>query len=104
MTRILLLVLFAALPFQVAAGETDYVKYICTDPHGAAEVVHKSNELIMGLSPLPSGCEWLLPGTVGDIHETLFHMNTPNQETARIAEVTVNGEFGYSSGIVWLLF
>lgn len=104
MTRMFAFVLFLILPFSAAAEETDFVKYICNNPDGAIEVVHNSNELIMGLSPLPGGCKWLLPATVGQIHDTVAHMNTPNQETARIAEVTVNGEHGYSSGIVWLLF
>jgi hypothetical protein len=98
--------LFAALaatPGRTSAQEVDLVKFICTSAGGVHDVILRAESLVMGLSPLPGGCEWLPPETYGTIGETVSHIDTPGHRVARISRVRVQGRAGLSAGLVELL-
>ncbi len=83
-----------------AQMETTFVKFICTSAPAVVEVVVRVDDLIYGLSPLPTGCTWLPFNTTGTVFETVQHIRTPDGRTARVSRVVVGGRKGFSAGLV----
>lgn len=102
MKRILMTALVALAASPVFADENELIKFICNNHYAVADVA-LNNELIIGLSPLPGGCQWISPVAIGKIGQTIRIIDIAPGVYSRITEVTVNGMTGYSAGIVDLL-
>ena len=92
-------------PFLGGAGvsEIAVVRFVCTSPGAVLDVIRRSDDLIIGLSPLPSGCAWQPMGTTGRIGQTLFYVDGPGGRVARVSPTEVDTQSGFSAGLVELL-
>jgi hypothetical protein len=91
------------LPGATTASEIELVKFVCTSEGAVVDVVGRVADLIIGLSPLPSGCAWLSPKTYGTIGDTMFQVDAPGGRVARISRVFADGHVGFSAGLIELL-
>ena len=92
----------ALLATPAYAEEIQLVRFICSSPHTVSAVVW-NEENIFGITPLPNGCEWVIPFEYGTIGDTVQTINAPEDQYARISHVTINGKKGFSAGIVHLI-
>ena len=92
-----------SLPVETAAQEVKLVKFLCSSEGGVVDVASRADDLIIGLSPLPSGCAWLPPETYGMIGDTKFQFEVQEGRVARISRVEAVGRVGFSAGLVELL-
>lgn len=100
---LLLTATLASLPAGTGAKEIKLVRFVCGSEGAVVDVVSRADDLIMGLSPLPSGCAWLPIGTYGLIGETMFHLDVPGGRVARISRVTTDHCAGFSAGLIELM-
>ena len=84
-------------------NEVAIVRFVCTTPGAVLDVILRADDLIIGLSPLPSGCAWQPVGTTGRIGETLFYADGPGGRAARISSTEIDTQTGFSAGLVELL-
>ena len=100
--------LVAALGLTLVLGgagrpETAIVRFVCTTPGAVLDVILRADDLIIGLSPLPSGCAWQPSGTTGRIGETMFYTDGPGGRVARVSSTEIDTRRGFSAGLVELL-
>lgn len=92
------------LPACASAGEyTTTVKFTCTSQSAAEEVVWTRADLIVGLSPLPGGCEWVYPVLVGTVGETVEYIDVGRGYQARINRVRLGELEAFSAGVDFLM-
>ena len=102
--KVAVVTLALALSADTAAAEdVQLVKFLCNTPQAVQDVIGRSDDLVVGVSGLPSGCRWLPPGTFGDVVATVRYVDTPGGGTARVAAVEVNRRRGFSAGLVELV-
>ena len=86
-----------------ATEDIQLVKFLCSTPGAVRDVISRSDDLVVGVSRLPSGCRWLPQYTYGRVGATLFYVDTPGRRVSRVSAVTVGKRAGFSAGLVELL-
>lgn len=92
---------------SVYADEIDTIKFICNSPYTVEDVAidgaRADTDMIVGLTPLPTGCAWTHGNREGTIGRTVKIINVPGNRYARVSLVRLNGVTGWSAGIIDLI-
>lgn len=88
--------ILSLLSTTVYAAEIKYIKFVCQDAASVLDVI-TSEDLVIGISNLPSNCDWILHNA--EILET-YEILDVNNQYVRVAKVKIENTIGYSAGII----